>query len=337
MKESYRASIAQSLQAVPDGTIAMKQHHPSVHAAQVTAQTTGKGRIETFLVLPGIAVSYHQYLADQVQFQHEPNRFILEINHCHMGRIGWNMRCGAAVYLGPGDLCLHALDCCADSEMTLPLGYYEGIAVTVDCRQLEANRPDILTEAGMEARDFYEKFCANGKPLAIPASTAIDQIFSPLYGLPESLRLPYYKLKAQEALLYLGQMAPEGEAALAQYVSGQTELIREIRDFLVHHLEQRFTIEELSKRYLINTSALKSVFKAVYGLPIASYVKGYRMQQAMQLLRQTDQSIAAIAEQVGYESQGKFTKAFKEHTQLLPTEYRRMYQKSESYSPGKDE
>ena len=45
----------------------------------------------------------------------------------------------------------------------------------------------------------------------------------------------------------------------------------------------------------------------------------------MKLLRETDDSIAQIAKQVGYETQGKFTKAFKESVQRLPTEYRRQY------------
>lgn len=60
-------------------------------------------------------------------------------------------------------------------------------------------------------------------------------------------------------------------------------------------------------------------------MPIASYVKEYRMRQAMTLLRDTDDSIAIIAEKVGYETQGKFTKAFKEKVQMLPTEYRKLY------------
>lgn len=59
-------------------------------------------------------------------------------------------------------------------------------------------------------------------------------------------------------------------------------------------------------------------------MPIASYVKEYRIQQAMKLLRETNDNIAVIAEKVGYETQGKFTKAFKERGLMLPTEYRRL-------------
>ena len=69
---------------------------------------------------------------------------------------------------------------------------------------------------------------------------------------------------------------------------------------------------------LLNTSTLKEVFKAVYGLPIATYMKEYRVRRAMELLRESGGSIAAIAAAVGYESQGKFTRAFKDVTQTAP-------------------
>ena len=67
------------------------------------------------------------------------------------------------------------------------------------------------------------------------------------------------------------------------------------------------------------------MFKAVYGKPIDAYMKGYRIRRAMELLRTTDESVAAIAKSLSYENQGKFTKAFKDITQMMPTEYRRHY------------
>ena len=58
-------------------------------------------------------------------------------------------------------------------------------------------------------------------------------------------------------------------------------------------------------------------------MPIAAYMKEYRVRRAMELLRETDAAVAEIAVRVGYESQGKFARAFKEITGCLPTEYRR--------------
>ena len=103
----------------------------------------------------------------------------------------------------------------------------------------------------------------------------------------------------------------------------QVKIIREIHDHLTEHMEQRVTIEELSHRYLINPTTLKTVFKEVYGNSLAAHMKEHRMEKAAALLRETDMSVAEIAGQVGYESQSKFTAAFKEQFGQLPTAYRR--------------
>ena len=103
----------------------------------------------------------------------------------------------------------------------------------------------------------------------------------------------------------------------------QVKIIREIHDHLTEHMEQRVTIEELAHRYLINPTTLKTVFKEVYGNSLAAHMKEHRMEKAASLLRETDLSVAEIAGQVGYESQSKFTAAFKEQFGKLPKEYRR--------------
>ena len=294
-------------------------------ADQLAAKTGGKGLIEIASVFAGAEISRHRYLADNVSFHHREAACVLEINHCRRGRIGWEMRGGESVYLGEGDVCIHSMKSCADSRMRLPLGYYEGLAVAVDLRELEKNCPAILKEAGFNARLIFEKFCAGGRPLGIAASEETERIFAGLYELPPEMTGAYYKIKVVELLLFLMRLEPEKEGRLTGYVSEQTETIRRIRDQLVSDLGRRTTIEELSRQYLLNTSTLKSVFKAVYGVPIATYVRECRMREAERLLLQTDDSIALIAEKVGYGTQGKFAQAFREKENLLPSEYRKRY------------
>ena len=103
----------------------------------------------------------------------------------------------------------------------------------------------------------------------------------------------------------------------------QVKIIREIHDDLAQHMDRRVTIEELSRKYLMNTTTLKRCFKQVYGETIAAHMKKHRMEQAASLLLKTQNDIAAIAQAVGYESQSRFTAAFKETYGELPTEYRR--------------
>lgn len=105
---------------------------------------------------------------------------------------------------------------------------------------------------------------------------------------------------------------------------GGAHTAREIHAYLIEHLDQRVTIEELSKKFLMNPTSLKSAFKAAYGTSLAAHVKAHRMEKAAQLLRQTELSGAQIAKRVGYESQSRFAASFKEAYGMLPTEYRKL-------------
>ena len=327
MKKEGPQSIAQKLQTIPAGTLAVArtgstQNVGTLFTEQFHGTTSGKGHMEVYDVFPGMEASFNTILAPKIKFRHEASEFVLEVYYCRSGRVGWNMRGGTAIYLGTGDITVHSMACCADSSMMFPLGYSEGLSVSVDLKRLPAVCPELLQEAGVNAGKLQERFCS-GKPSAIPANSELEHIFAPLFSITPSLHLPLLKLKVLELLIYLSNLE-SGKKELTQYFSQQTELIKEIHQQLTEHLNQRFTIEELSKQYLINTSTLKEVFKAVYGLPIATYMKEYRVHQAMKLLRETDATIAEIAAQVGYETQGKFSKAFKDVAQILPTEYRKM-------------
>ena len=56
-----------------------------------------------------------------------------------------------------------------------------------------------------------------------------------------------------------------------------------------------------------------------------SYMKEYRMKLASNMLLQEDKSISEIAAAVGYKSQSKFTSAFRDIFQILPTAYQKLY------------
>ena len=109
----------------------------------------------------------------------------------------------------------------------------------------------------------------------------------------------------------------------AEYRAGQAETVRTIHDELLARLDQKTTIGALSRQYHMNPTTLKSTFKEVYGVSIAAHIKGHRMDRAAQLLRETELSVAEVARAVGYDSQSRFTAAFKSVFHVLPREYRK--------------
>ena len=193
----------------------------------------------------------------------------------------------------------------------------------LDLELVSQNPPGILAESGIGIADFKNKFCADGACFVMRAKDEIEHIFSELYSVPDRLQKPYFMLKVQELLLFLCFVEVNKEKQREFYTSPQVEIVLDIHKRLISNLQERPTIEELSKEYLINTATLKDTFKGVYGQPIGTYMKVYRMKQAAALLRQTQATIAEIASQVGYENQSKFATAFRDVMKIAPAEYRK--------------
>ncbi|WP_397360223.1 metalloregulator ArsR/SmtB family transcription factor [Oscillibacter sp.] len=124
-----------------------------------------------------------------------------------------------------------------------------------------------------------------------------------------------------------GHACGEPQQRLSQCSQEQVETVRELHEYVLQHLEQRITIDELAKRFLMNPTTLKAIFKEVYSKSLASHIKEHRMERAAELLRETADSVSQISKSVGFNSQSKFSAAFKETYQMLPLEYRKHFAK----------
>ncbi len=118
---------------------------------------------------------------------------------------------------------------------------------------------------------------------------------------------------------------PEPLSAGRGYTAEMVGIARQVHDFLTENLSQRCTIEDLSRRFHINPSTLKEVFKAVYGCSLAAHIREHRMEKAAELLRESDRSMGDIAGAVGYGSHSKFTAEFRRTFSVTPTEYRKLH------------
>ena len=281
-----------------------------------------KYHLVSYDLYDGIKLAFMSLNGNKQTDTHEPLKHILEINYCHKGKIGWKMNNGNSIYLGEHDYSLHTMECCSASTITLPNEYYEGISIYIDLNILSETPPELLKNTGITGDGILNKFCKDGNFSAFIGNEETDAIFSSFYHQPKEFQLAYWRIKVLELLLYLSKLSIDTENRLSEYQSEQVEIVRNIHKYLLNNISQRITIDEIARKYLINTTTLKSVFKAVYGTSIASHIKEHRMKIASGLLIETQKSIKEIAKEIGYESQSKFSKAFKEYYNVLPTEYR---------------
>jgi AraC-like DNA-binding protein len=84
-----------------------------------------------------------------------------------------------------------------------------------------------------------------------------------------------------------------------------------------------WTIDELGRQVGLSRSALHERFVQLIGIPPMQYLAQWRMQAAARLLLETRATVAAIALDVGYDSEAAFARAFKRLVGRPPAAWRR--------------
>jgi DNA-binding response OmpR family regulator len=72
----------------------------------------------------------------------------------------------------------------------------------------------------------------------------------------------------------------------------------------------------------ISVKQLNRDFKACYGIPMQTWLRDQRMQEARRLLRHSQLPIECIAHKAGYTAHANFSIAFKRRYKITPREYR---------------
>jgi AraC-like DNA-binding protein len=85
---------------------------------------------------------------------------------------------------------------------------------------------------------------------------------------------------------------------------------------------RKWTVEDLARETGSSRSVLAERFTALLGRPPMDYVVCWRIQLAADRLRNGSSGIAAIAADVGYESEAAFSRAFKRVTGISPGRWR---------------
>jgi transcriptional regulator GlxA family with amidase domain len=94
---------------------------------------------------------------------------------------------------------------------------------------------------------------------------------------------------------------------------------------LLHtQIDRGWTSEGLAHAVNLSRSIFADRFTRLIGVPPMRYLLNWRMQVAMQRLRETRQPVAQIAFGVGYESEAAFTRAFRRELGQPPAAWRRL-------------
>lgn len=95
-----------------------------------------------------------------------------------------------------------------------------------------------------------------------------------------------------------------------------------VLQYIYRHYSQKIQLKDLAETLEMPTSSLCRLFKKEIGTTIIEYLNTYRIYNACSLLRSTQKSIQAIAEQCGFDTPSYFIKVFKRSKGVTPLYYR---------------
>jgi AraC-like DNA-binding protein len=99
-------------------------------------------------------------------------------------------------------------------------------------------------------------------------------------------------------------------------------LVRQAMAYIHEHYAEPISRTDLAQHVALSEDYLTACFRKELGVTPITYVIRFRVNQAQQLLLDTDKTITEIALDVGFSDSGYFSRVFRREVGLSPTDYR---------------
>ena len=103
-----------------------------------------------------------------------------------------------------------------------------------------------------------------------------------------------------------------------------------VKKYIAAHLEEPLTLVELASSVYLTPAYLCQLFKRETGRNLSDYITRKRIEKAKELLIQPEIKLYDICTRVGLVSVSYFSKLFKKHTGMTPSQYRQVITKQHS-------
>lgn len=205
----------------------------------------------------------------------------------------------------------------------------------------EKSAPDlIITDVMMPEMDGFE-FCGyikkNLKTSHIPLvmlsarGSVEDKIFGMDKGADAYIAKPFQikLLKSQlRTILKSRRMVFDKYLGGISAVEPNASTTTVDRDFMQHMLafiyehiaDPQLSVENLADELSLSRSQLYRKIKALTGLKSNEFIRNIRLEKARELLAQPNTNVNAVSHKVGFSSPSYFTKCYKDHFGILPTQ-----------------
>lgn len=241
---------------------------------------TGDGLMTIYKVFPGVLLIYNDFHMLHCESNFKSDKKLLCVDHCRLGRIEHEVSENAYTYIEKGDLKVD-IRVKHSGIVQFPQQHYHGITIAFIMEEAINSLEDEIKNFPVDLHEIQRKYCDNNHPFVIPGEKCIEHIFSELYTVPDKIRIPYFKVKIMELLLYLDALElADNKKDRPYFYKTHVEKVKAIHNFMIENLDKHFTLQELSEKYDISLTTMKKCFKSVYGDSVYSYMRNHRISYA---------------------------------------------------------
>lgn len=101
------------------------------------------------------------------------------------------------------------------------------------------------------------------------------------------------------------------------------DIAREIKAYIDAHYGEDISLDLIAEKFYFSREYAGRIFRAQYGCAIYEYIQQVRMEKAGELLKNDKLSLQTVSDALGYSNANYFSKAFRRHYGMSPSEYRR--------------
>ncbi len=100
------------------------------------------------------------------------------------------------------------------------------------------------------------------------------------------------------------------------------ERIKKIVTYIEGHYAEKITLRSISEQIFLSPEECSRYFKRIIGTSLFQFIGQYRIKKSVDLLLNTELSIAEVAQRCGFSTQSYYTASFKKIKGCTPNQYR---------------
>jgi AraC-like DNA-binding protein len=205
----------------------------------------------------------------------------------------------------------------------------------VDYQFYETDRSDLWELSwvhfyGASSRGYFDQFMDGGDPV-ITLSEQQSSVPRILESLLEVNKKKDVRTEPLSSKLIVDLLT---ELLFARWQRNQDpapsfaflpEVIARAVDFIEKRFHEKITLDRLAHELLLSASHLSHEFKKNIGMTPNEYLINTRITAAKQLLTQTNEPVAAVADKVGIQNVSHFINLFKQREEMTPLSFRKKW------------